>query len=182
VFTVAGLAAVADVSPAVLNVELGRLVSRGLIRRRVPGRYGLPDGVTAFELVAAIDADAYVTGAYALAQHGFITRVPHEIDCFTRRRHNRPRRRQTPLGTIVFICVGSRVHAPPAGRGLAPPGQAPCDLVFVHRRRGLDPRTLCTFRNLGRLRVSPVVVDRYPATVQRGVAAVLSGNPSIEAR
>jgi hypothetical protein len=181
VFTVAELANVADVSPAVLNVELGRLVSRGLIRRWVPGRYGLPDGVTASELVAAIDADAYVTGAYALAQHGFITQVPHEIDCFTRRRHNRSRRRQTPLGTIVFICVGNRVHAPPAGRGLAPPGQALCDLVFVHRRRGLDPRNLYTFRNLGRLRVSPDVVDRYPATVQRGVAAVLSGNPSIEA-
>ena len=68
VFTVAELANVADASPAVINVELGRLVKRGLIRRWVPGRYGLPEGVTAAELVAAIDPDAYVTGAFALAK------------------------------------------------------------------------------------------------------------------
>ena len=47
VFTVAELANVASASPAVMNVELGRLVKRGVIRRWVPGRYGLPDSVTA---------------------------------------------------------------------------------------------------------------------------------------
>jgi len=61
VFTVTELANVADATPAVLNVQLGRLVRQGLIRRWVPGRYGLPDGVTAEEQAAAIDADAYVT-------------------------------------------------------------------------------------------------------------------------
>ena len=95
VFTVAELANVAGSSPAVMNVELGRLVKQGVIRRWVPGRYGLPDGVTAAALVTAIDAGAYVTGAYALAAHGLITQVPLEIDCFTRRRHNRSRHRHT---------------------------------------------------------------------------------------
>lgn len=175
VFTVAELANVADVSPAVLNIELGRLVKRGLIRRWVPGRYGLLDGVTAAELVAAIDGDAYVTGSYALAYHGFITQVPREIDCFTRRRHNRSRRRETPLGTLVFVCVGDRIHDRPADRGVAPPGQALCDLVYGLRRQGLDPRSMYTFRNLERLTVLPEVVQRYPGTVQRALAALGAG-------
>ena len=38
VFTVAELANVADTSPTVMNVELGRLVKQGVIRRWVPGR------------------------------------------------------------------------------------------------------------------------------------------------
>lgn len=175
VFTVAELANVADVSPAVLNVELGRLVRRGLVRRWVPGRYGLPDGVTAAELVAAIDGDAYITGGYALAYQGFITQVSREIDCFTRRRHNRSRRRETPLGTLVFVCVGDRIHARPADRGVAPPGQALCDLVYGLRRQGLDPRSMYTFRNLDQIEVFPKVLQRYPGTVQRAVAAIMAG-------
>ena len=173
VFTVTELANVANASAAVLNVQLGRLVSKGLIRRWVPGRYGLPDGVTAEELAAAIDADAYVTGAYALARQGFVTQQPREIDCFTRRRHNRSRRRTTPLGTLVFICVGSRVHSRPADRRLAPPAQALCDLVYTSRRRGLDPRSLYTFRKLEHLPIPPDLLARYPNTVQRHVGLLL---------
>ena len=176
VFTVAELANVAGSSPAVMNVELGRLVKQGVIRRWVPGRYGLPDGVTAAELVTAIDADAYVTGAYALAAHGLITQVPLEIDCFTRRRHNRSRHRHTPLGRLVFVCVSPRLHRRPEPGGMAAAEQALCDLFYVLRRRGLDPRSLYTFRNLDRLSIPPALLARYPLTVQRAVQALLGGS------
>lgn len=173
-FSVTELANVADASPAVINVQLGRLVRQGVIRRWVPGRYGLPEGVTAEELAHAIDADAYVTGGYALARQGFITQHPREIECFTIRRHNRSRRRSTPLGALVFICVSPRIHAPPARGGMAPPEQALCDLVYVLRRRGLDPRSMYTFRGLDRLTIPPVVLARYPQSVQRAVDALVS--------
>lgn len=173
VFTVTELANVADASLTVMNVELGRLVKQGVIRRWVPGRYGLPDGVTAAELATAIDSDAYVTGAYALAHHGFITQVPQEIECFTRRRHNRSRRRRTPLGTLVFVCVSPRIHDRPQSGGMAEAPQAVCDLVTSLRRRGLDPRSLYTFRNLAQIAIPPATLARYPMTVQRTVHLLL---------
>ena len=135
VFSVTELANVADASPTVINVQLGRLVRQGVIRRWAPGRYGLPEGVTAEELACAIDGDAYVTGGYALARHGLITQQPREIECFTSRRHNRSRRRSTPLGTLVFICVSPRIHARPADGSLAPPEQA-----FLSFGRQATPR------------------------------------------
>lgn len=173
VFTVTELANVADVAPAVVNVQLGRLVRKGHIRRWVPGRYGPVDGVTAEELARAIDADAYVTGGYALARQGFITQQPREIECFTLRRHNRSRRRSTPLGTLVFVCVSPRVHAMPAVGGLAPPEQAICDLVYGLRRRGLEPQSLYTFRGLDSLEMPPEVRARYPRSVQQALDALL---------
>lgn len=179
VFTVTELANVADASTTVINVELGRLVKQGVIRRWVPGRYGLPDGVTAAELATAIDPDAYVSGAYALASHGHITQLPHEIECFTRRRHNRSRRRNTPLGTLVFVCVSPQIYDRPQSGGMAAAPQALCDLVTMLRRRGLDPRSLYTFRKLDRLAMEPAIVDRYPLTVQRAINALLKleGSP-----
>lgn len=173
VFTVTELANVADASTTVINVELGRLVKQGVIRRWVPGRYGLPNGVTAAELATAIDPDAYVTGAYALAHHGFITQLPLEIECFTRRRHNRSRRRQTSLGTLVFVCVSPRIHDRPQSGGMAAAPQALCDLVTTLRRRGLDPRSLYTFRNLDRLAIAPAILARYPMTAQRAIHSLL---------
>lgn len=174
VFSVTELANVADVSPAVLNVQLGRLVRQGVIRRWVPGRYGLPEGVAAEELAHAIDGDAYVTGGYALARQGFITQQPREIDCFTRRRHNRSRQRSTSLGTLVFICVSPRIHARPAHGKMAPPEQALCDLVYTLRRSGLDPRSVYTFRGLDRLTIPAAVRSRYPRSVQRTVDALVA--------
>ena len=174
VFSVTELANVADASPTVINVQLGRLVRQGVIRRWAPGRYGLPEGVTAEELACAIDGDAYVTGGYALARHGLITQQPREIECFTSRRHNRSRRRSTPLGTLVFICVSPRIHARPADGSLAPPEQALCDLVSMCRRAGLDPRSVYTFRGLDRLTIPSDVRSRYPKSVQRTVDALVA--------
>ena len=174
VFTVTELANVAGATPAVMNVELGRLVARGVIRRWVPGRYGLPDGVTPEELAAAIDPDSYVTGAWALWKRGFVTQVPREIECFTRRRHNRSRRRDTALGSLVFVCVGDRIHAPPLEGESVPAGQALCDLVFLSRRQGIDPRSLWTFRNLGQLVIPAAILDRYPRTVRNAAEAIVS--------
>jgi len=171
IFSVTELANVADASPAVINVALGRLVRQGVIRRYVPGKYGLSVGVLVEDLVAAIDSDAYVTGAAVLARNGFITQVPRVIECFTRRRHNRSRERKSALGTLVFVCP--RIHAFPAG-GVAGPAEALCDLWYTALRRGLDPRSLYTFRKLDTLTVPESVVSRYPRTVRDGVASVLS--------
>ena len=150
---------------------------QGVIRSWAPGRYGLPGGVTAEEMAHAIDGDAYVTAGYALARHGFITQQPREIDCFTRRRHNRSRRRSTPLGALVFICVSPRIHARPAHDSMAPPEQALCDLVYMLRRGGLDPRSVYTFRGLERLTIPADVRTRYPQSVQRTVAALVASEP-----
>ena len=168
IFTCTELANVANASPAVMNVELGRLVRQGVIQRYAPGRYGLPEGVAVEELVASIDPDAYITGAYALFHHGYITQVPREIDCFTRRRHNRSRRRATPFGTLVFICASQRVYSRPLG-AVAEPAQAICDLVCSLRRRGLAPRSLYTFRKLDALEIAADLLTRYPRTVREEV-------------
>jgi hypothetical protein len=173
IFTCTELANVADGSPAVINVELGRLVRQGHIRRYAPGRYGLPEGVAVEELVTSIDPDAYVTGAYALFHHGYITQIPREIECFTRRRHNRSRRRATPFGTLVFICASPRVYSWPQG-AVADAAQAVCDLVCVLRRRGLAPRSLYTFRNLDSLEISANLLARYPRTVREEVQRLLA--------
>lgn len=174
IFTRTELANVADASPAVINVELGRLVKRGVVRRYAPGRYGLPEGVAVEELATSIDPAAYVTGAYALFHHGHITQVPREIDCFTHRRHNRSRRRPTPFGTLVFICAGPRIHAHPPG-AVAGPAQAVCDLAWLLRRRGLAPRSLYAFRGLDALAAPPDLFERYPETVREEVRRLLAG-------
>lgn len=168
VFSVTELANAANASTAVVNVELGRLTRKGVLRRYVPGRYGLPDGVSVEDLVTAIDSDAYVTGAAALARHGLITQIPREVECFTRRRHNRSRRRPSPLGTLVFVCVSPTIHSLPQD-GLADPAQAICDLVYACRRHGMDPRSLYTFRKLDTVEMPQDLVARYPKTVQDDV-------------
>lgn len=173
IFCVAELANIADTSAAVINVELSRLVRRGVICRYVPGKYGLPEGVAVEDLVRAIDSDAYVTAAAALARHGLITQVPRVVECFTRRRHNRSRERQSPLGTLVFTCVAPAVHSQPDG-GVAEPDQAVCDLVYTSRRRGLDPRSLYTFRKLSTLQMPEHLLARYPRTVQDDVRRLLA--------
>ena len=60
--------------------------------------------------------------------------------------------------------------------GMAAAEQALCDLFYVLRRRGLDPRSLYTFRNLDRLSIPPALLARYPLTVQRAVRALLGGS------
>lgn len=169
-FTVTEMANVAGASSTVMNVELGRLVKQGVVCRWATGLYGLPAGVTPASLATAIDSTAYVTAAWVLAQHGYITQQSREIDCFTLRRHNRSRRRASPLGTFVFVTVSPRVYAAPAEAGMATPEQAFCDLFYVMRRRGLDPRNLYTFRKLDQLSFEDSLLARYPKTVQRAVA------------
>ncbi len=174
-FTVTELANVAATSPAVMNVELSRLIQRGVLRRWTTGRYGLPGDVPPGVLVSSIDPDAYATGAWALGYHGFITQQPYEIDCFTMRRHNRSRQRSTPLGRLVFVNVSPRLHTVPTEPGIAPPAQALCDLFYVARRRGLAPKSLYTFRKLDSLNLGSDLLARYPKTVQRDVEKLCAG-------
>ena len=151
-----------------INVQLGRLARQGAICRYVPGRYGLPDVATAEDLVASIDPDAYVTAAAAAARHGLITQVPQIVDCFTSRRHNRSRTRQSPLGTLVFRCVSAAIHDRP-DRAVAGPAQAICDLVYLAHRAGSEPRSLYTFRKLASVDMPAELLARYPKTVQADV-------------
>ena len=73
-FRVAELANAAGRSHHALNVELARLVKNGVTARYATGVYGLPGAATAEHLVATLDADAYITGMFALYRHnlGFV--------------------------------------------------------------------------------------------------------------
>ena len=156
-----------------LNVQFGWLVRQGVICRYVPGRYGLPDGVAAEDLVASIDPDAYATAASAAARHGLITQVSQVIECFTRRRHNRSGTRSSPLGRLVFRCVSAAIHDRPE-IAVAGSAQALCDLVYLAHRAGTDPRSMYTFRKLASVALPANLVDRYPKTVQADVVRLVS--------
>ncbi len=76
-FTVTELAKVAGASSRVMNVELSRLIRRGVMQRFTHGRYGSSDPASPMELVSALDSSAYITGFYALHLHdGTIAGIP----------------------------------------------------------------------------------------------------------
>ncbi|MDY0148504.1 MAG: hypothetical protein RBT03_00275 [Kiritimatiellia bacterium] len=175
VFTRAELANLAGAQPESLSIALQRLVKKGVLIRYASARYGLPGAVAPEDLVPTLDSSAYLTGLFALYRHRMVTQMPTEIVCFSRRRHNRSRVRQTPLGRIVFICVESAVYAMPQEGVLAAPEQALCDYVFLCRKRGVAAASLVTFRNLDRLdsSVLDATLPRYSATVRQEVARIL---------
>ena len=176
VFTTSELANAAGSHPRSLSVTLQRLVARGIIRRYAAGRYGLPGAVGPEDLVPLLDTSAYITGMYALHRHRMVTQVPTEITCFTNRRHNRSRIRQTPLGHIVFVCVTAPLYAPPQGTVIASAEQALCDFVHLCRKRGLAATDIVTFRNKDRLNDHDLRthLTRYPGTVEREVNRLLA--------
>lgn len=173
-FRVAELANVAGRDPHALNVELSRLVSKGVVTRYANGVYGLPGAAALEDMVPALDDDAYITGMHALYKHNLITQKPTEITCFTRRRHNRSKTRATPLGRIVFVSVNERIHSKPKKGILALPEQALCDFVYLLRSRGMDPVGALTFRNLNGLSSTRLnaFLKRYPSTVRTVIAAL----------
>jgi hypothetical protein len=179
-FTVTELANVAGASSQVMNVELARLIERGVMQRFAQGRYGSPEAATPQDFLPALDASAYITGFYALHLHNLVTQVPTEITCFTNHRHNRSRERQTPLGKFVLICVKPGIYAPPSEGCVANPEQALCDFLYLCRRESLRAENLVTFRNLHRLRASLArrILKRYPKTVAeewRRIAGIAFG-------
>lgn len=178
VFTRTELANLAGARPESLGVALQRLVKKGVLVRYASARFGLPGAVAPEDLVPTLDSSAYLTGLYALYRHRLVTQTPTEIVCFSRRRHNRSRVRQTTLGRMVFICVGSEGYAMPREGVLAAPEQALCDYVFLCRKRGVAAASLVTFRNLDRLdaQVLDATLPRYSATVRQEVAQIL-GHP-----
>lgn len=175
VFTVTELANAAQASPGVLSVQMARLLKRGLVLRYAQGRYGPATGVSLEDVLPLVDLSAYATGFYALSRHNLVTQVPFEITCFTNRRHNRSRERQSPLGKLVFVCVSPRVYARPANGLIASPEQAFCDFLYVTGRKSLAAETLVTFRNLGSLRRRSLdrILARYPQTVTEAVRRVI---------
>lgn len=185
-FRVAELANVARRPPHALNVELARLARKGLLARYATGVYGPPGAATPEQLVALLDADAYITGMFALYRHNLITQTPTELTCFTNRRHNRSRQRRTPFGRLVFVCVSRRIYAKPVRGVLAPPEQAFCDFVHVAKRQGLNPAQLVTFRGLARLNPKRLAkrMAHYPASVGETVRqlAKISGQAVLSPR
>lgn len=170
-FRVAELANVAGRSGGALNVELTRLVKKGVLACYSSGVYGLPGSATPEDLVATLDTGAYITGMFALYRHNLITQAPTQITCFSNRRHNRSRWRKTPLGAMEFVCVTRRIYDKPAGGAIAGPEQAFCDFVHTAKRQGLNPATLVTFRNLNRLKPKQLadIAARYPSTTRETI-------------
>ena len=171
VFTICELANAARTSTQALNVELSRLMKRGLIMRYAQGRYGAIEGVAPEDVLPLIDSSAYITGFYALHRHNLTTQVPSEITCFTRRRHNRSRERLSPLGKFVFVCVSPEIYARPNQGLVSAAEQALCDFFYLTRRQSLDAQALVTFRNLDRLKARRLdrILARYPKTVAEAV-------------
>ncbi len=176
-FAITELAHAAHVSRAGLNVELNRLVKRSLIVRYAHALYGLPGAVQWEQLLPAIDAQAYITGAAALQHHAIITQAVRTMTCFSPRRSPRARERRTPLGRLVLVCVRGAVYAPPRSGVYASPEQALCDIVYLCRRDGIPAAGLYTFDALSRLDRAAVadLLPRYPATVGEEVRRLLAG-------
>jgi len=163
-FRVAELANVAKRPSHALNVELARLVGNGILTRYANGVYGIPRAAKPEQLVPMLDSNAYITGMFALYRHNLITQVPAEITCFTNRRHNMSRLRETSFGKLVFVCVSCRIYSKPAGSVLVPPEQALCDFVHMAKRQGLNPASLVTFslRNKLNMKLLARIAQRYP--------------------
>lgn len=175
-FRVAELANSAGRSHHALNVELSRLVKKRVLARYSTGVYGLPGAATPEQIVEALDADAYITGMFALSRHNLITQTPTEITCFTDRRHNRSRQRVTPVGKLMFTCVSRRIYSRPVDGVLASPEQAFCDFLHTARRKGLNPASLVTFRGLSRLnpKLLALRAKHYPASVRTAISQLAS--------
>ncbi|MBN1901771.1 hypothetical protein JW926_10660 [Candidatus Sumerlaeota bacterium] len=175
IFTPPELANIARTTPQSLNVEIGRLIKKGVIVRYARGAYGLKDSVTAEALIPYLDSCAYLTGASALYHYGMILQVPQGYTCFTNRRHNRSRKRKTPVGQFVFVCVKKPVYHPPLKGVIAPPEQAFLDFIYLTRRKGADPETIASFRKLDRINLSKLekLARRYPKSVSQQAACIL---------
>ena len=175
-FTVSELANISGTDAHAANVGLGRLLKAGLIVRYAQGRYGLPGVVHAEDLVPQLDSCAYITGHWLLHSANLVDQRPTMITCFTSRRHNRSRIRQTPFGRVEFTTVQPPVYARPLARAIAVPEQAICDFVYLCLRGGLRPDSLVRFRSLDQLSAAELDshAAHYPRTVQRCLRELLS--------
>jgi len=174
-FTATELANVAGASLHALNVVAARLRKQGVLVRYARGLYGPPESVTPEQLARSVDSHAYLTSSWALFSYGLITQAPVLFTCFTDRRHNRARERDTPLGKLLFVCVRKPVYHPPERGVVAGPEQALFDYVYLMRRHGADPLSTATFRRVGTLRRSVMarIGRRYPDRVRRNVSQIL---------
>jgi len=174
-FTVAELANIAGVSPHNLNVQLGRLVTQGVMVRYARGIYGLPGLGAPAELVGFMDSGAYITGLYSLYHHNLVTQRPTLVTCFTNRRHNRSRERETPIGTFSFVCLGGRIYSRPTDGNIACGQQAFCDWLYLCLRKNIAPESQATLCNLSTFNDDLLadLLRRYPKTVSRAADRIL---------
>ncbi len=175
VFTTTELANLTGTRPASISSRLPRLVRAGILERYANGRYGLPGRAVLEELVTSLDENAYLTGHCILYREGLVTQVPRTFTCFTNRRHNRSRLRDTELGRIEFMTVAAGIYRPPERSRTVGPEQAFCDYLYRCSRRGLDANSLVTFRGLERLALPMVqeLLASYPRSVRRAASGLL---------
>lgn len=175
IFTPSEFANIDQANPGSLNAALRRLVKQGVLVRYAAGRYGLPGAAMPEDLVPALDAAAYITGMYALYRRQIVAQAPTEITCFTNRRHNKSRVRETALGRVVFMCVEPPVYFPPKDGAIASAEQALCDFVHICRKRGVHAGNMVSFKNKEQLDRNAVDAHlvRYPIAAQREVASLL---------
>ncbi len=168
-YTISELAHLSGHSPKVLNVELSRLVKQGVIARYAKGLYGRPNGVKAEDILPFLDKHSYITAAYALSRYNLVTQFINRVTCFTNRRHNRSRLRETPLGTFEFISVSPSLYKPPAKGLIASKEQALLEYIYLCRRKGLNPWSLVSFRKLNELNLGILenLLPHFPSTVRR---------------
>lgn len=175
VFTISELSNVANASPAVTNVIVGRLVKRGVLERAARGLYGIPGAYTLDDLLPMIDSGAYVTGARVLFDQGLLLQAPTATLCFTDRRPF-SLRRQTAAGLLIFRIVRPPIYAPPREGVRASVEQALCDLVWT-TPDVTDLKMIYTFRNLDCLKSGALkrLAARYPSETREKINRLLSG-------
>jgi hypothetical protein len=177
IFTLPELCSLAGGAPlASMRVQAHRLLQVGVLQRCAVGRYCLPGAADLGALLPLLDRSAYATGLYALHRHNLVTQSPSEIVCFTNRRHNRSRLRDTSVGRLRFVRISPTIYSPPTGSILAPPGQALCDWILDLRQQGATAIGQAALRPLPpELRAAAHnCAKRYPQTVRQELEELIN--------
>lgn len=137
IFALSDLRQMTGIPDRVLQVELSRLTSRGMVQRLAAGWYANPFNLPSpEEAVMALRFPCYLSMEYALFKHGVLSQTVFTITVVTPRLP----RTFTVLGAVVEchqitrrLFWGYEVHA---GINLALPEKALLDLVYVRYLRG----------------------------------------------
>jgi predicted transcriptional regulator of viral defense system len=128
-------AALLQVSTSNATTILRRLAKSGMIAHLSRGRWLVTEKIDSLALPELISAPypAYISMQSALFHHGLIEQIPSVVYAVT---PARPRRLQTPLGTISFhrmppeLFMGFEL-SPPSNAKIATPEKALFDLFYL---------------------------------------------------
>jgi predicted transcriptional regulator of viral defense system len=170
--TLSSLAQLLELPLPSARIAAGRLEKKGVLWRVGPGLYANRLADPSIEQLAGILwSPSYLSLEWALAFHGISQQKTSEATCVTL---HRPRRVQTPLGTLSFVHVAKSLFfgfkkepvLPGVESWVAEPEKALLDWIYLRRRAG-EPIALDEFR-LSLLR--PTILKQYsqpfPASVK----------------